>query len=37
MDYKVYLDYTMELLSKIKIPSYIIDIPFSGMTDMMVN
>ena len=28
MDYKVYLDYTMELLSKIKIPSYIIDIPF---------
>lgn len=28
MDYKVYLDYTMELLSKIKIPSYIIDTPF---------
>ena len=28
MDYKVYLDYTMELLSKIKIQSYIIDTPF---------
>ena len=28
MNYKVYLDYTMELLSKIKIPSYIIDTPF---------
>ena len=28
MEYKVYLDYTMELLSKIKIPSYIIDTPF---------
>ena len=25
---EVYLDYTMELLSKIKIPSYIIDTPF---------
>ena len=28
MEYKVYLYYTMELLSKIKIPSYIIDTPF---------
>ena len=28
MNYKAYLDYTMELLSKIKIPSYIIDTPF---------
>ena len=34
MDYKVYLDYTMELLSKIKIPSYIIDTPFAILAQL---
>ena len=28
MEYKIYLDYTIELLSQIKIPSYIIDTPY---------
>lgn len=28
MDYKVYLDYTMELLSQIKVPNYIIEPPY---------
>ena len=28
MEYKIYLDYTIELLSQIKIPSYIIDAPY---------
>ena len=29
MEYKIYLDYTIELLSQIKIPSYIIDAPYT--------
>lgn len=29
MEYKIYLDYTIELLSQIKIPSYIIDTPYT--------
>lgn len=29
MDYKIYLDYTMEMLSYLKIPSYIIEYPFT--------
>ena len=28
MECAIYLDYTMKLLSKIKVPSYIVDIPF---------
>lgn len=28
MEHKIYLDYTIELLSQIKIPSYIIDTPY---------
>lgn len=29
MEYKIYLDYTMDLLSRLKIPSYIIEPPFT--------
>ena len=36
MEYKIYLDYTIELLSQIKIPSYIIDAPH-GIIKLMVD
>ena len=34
MEYKIYLDYTIELLSQIKIPSYIIDAPYTWDNQM---
>ena len=37
MEYKIYLDYTIELLSQIKIPSYIIDAPTHGIIKLMVD